>query len=50
MLRTAPSHLRFGHFEYFAWSGPGGEDPRPHRLCAALPLPELADGAELLPK
>ena len=23
VLRTAPSHLRFGHFEYFAWSGQG---------------------------
>jgi uncharacterized protein YdiU (UPF0061 family) len=27
VLRTAPSHLRFGHFEYFAWSGQGEKIP-----------------------
>lgn len=27
LLRTAPSHLRFGHIEYFAWSGQGDRIP-----------------------
>ena len=43
--RAEPSALRS-----FLSISPGagrGEDPGPHRLCAALPLPELADGAEL---
>ncbi|ENY71786.1 hypothetical protein G114_11255 [Aeromonas diversa CDC 2478-85] len=27
VLRTAPNHLRFGHIEYFAWSGQGERIP-----------------------
>ncbi|MDO2949515.1 protein adenylyltransferase SelO [Aeromonas simiae] len=27
VLRAAPSHLRFGHIEYFAWSGQGERIP-----------------------
>ncbi|MGL5815266.1 MAG: protein adenylyltransferase SelO [Aeromonas sp.] len=47
VLRTAPSHLRFGHFEYFAWSGQGEKIPALIDYALRHHFPELADGAEL---
>lgn len=47
VLRTAPSHLRFGHFEYFAWSGQGEKIPGLIDYALRHHFPELNDGAEL---
>lgn len=47
VLRTAPSHLRFGHFEYFAWSGQGEKIPTLIDYARRYHFPELTDGAEL---
>lgn len=47
VLRTAPSHLRFGHFEYFAWSGQGEKIPALIDYLLRHHFPELNDGAEL---
>ncbi|HHQ4568249.1 TPA: protein adenylyltransferase SelO, partial [Aeromonas hydrophila] len=47
VLRTAPSHLRFGHVEYFAWSGQGERIPALIDYLLRHYFPELADGAEL---
>lgn len=47
VLRTAPSHLRFGHFEYFAWSGQGEKIPALIDYALRHHFPELANGAEL---
>jgi uncharacterized protein YdiU (UPF0061 family) len=47
VLRTAPSHLRFGHFEYFAWSGQGEKIPALIDYARCYHFPELTDGAEL---
>ena len=47
VLRTAPSHLRFGHFEYFAWSGQGEKIPALIDYLLRHHFPELESGAEL---
>ncbi|MFM5880068.1 YdiU family protein [Aeromonas sanarellii] len=47
VLRTAPSHLRFGHVEYFAWSGQGEKIPLLIDYALRHHFPELTDGAEL---
>ncbi|MFC5704751.1 protein adenylyltransferase SelO [Aeromonas eucrenophila] len=47
VLRTAPSHLRFGHVEYFAWSGQGEKIPALIDYLLRHHFPELNDGAEL---
>ena len=47
VLRTAPSHLRFGHFEYFAWSGQGEKIPQLIDYLLRHHFPELSNGAEL---
>ena len=47
VLRTAPSHLRFGHFEYFAWSGQGEKIPALINYLLRHHFPELESGAEL---
>ncbi|WP_412705814.1 hypothetical protein Aerorivi_00181 [Aeromonas rivipollensis] len=47
VLRTAPSHLRFGHFEYFAWSGQGEKIPALIDYALRHHFPELESGAEL---
>lgn len=47
VLRTAPSHLRFGHFEYFAWSGQGEKIPQLIDYLLRHHFLELESGAEL---
>ncbi|MFB2862950.1 YdiU family protein [Aeromonas sp. MdU4] len=47
VLRTAPSHLRFGHIEYFAWSGQGERIPALIDYLLHHHFPEQASGAEL---
>lgn len=47
VLRTAPSHLRFGHIEYFAWSGQGEKIPLLIDYLLRHHFPELENGAEL---
>ncbi|MFM4826688.1 YdiU family protein [Aeromonas bivalvium] len=47
VLRTAPSHLRFGQFEYFAWSGQGEKIPLLIDYLLRHHFPELESGAEL---
>ncbi|WP_348685486.1 protein adenylyltransferase SelO [Aeromonas bestiarum] len=47
VLRTAPSHLRFGHIEYFAWSGQGEKIPLLINYLLRHHFPELNNGAEL---
>ena len=47
VLRTAPSHLRFGHIEYFAWSGQGERIPPLIDYLLRHHFPELESGAEL---
>lgn len=47
VLRTAPSHLRFGHVEYFAWSGQGEKIPALIDYLLRHHFPELDSGAEL---
>lgn len=47
VLRTAPSHLRFGHIEYFAWSGQGEKIPPLIEYLLRHHFPELENGAEL---
>ncbi|MFM4973453.1 YdiU family protein [Aeromonas veronii] len=47
VLRTAPSHLRFGHIEYFAWSGQGEKIPPLIDYLLRHHFPELESGAEL---
>ncbi|TNI80244.1 protein adenylyltransferase SelO [Aeromonas sobria] len=47
VLRTAPSHLRFGHLEYFAWSGQGEKIPPLIDYLLRHHFPELESGAEL---
>ncbi|MFM1714299.1 protein adenylyltransferase SelO [Aeromonas salmonicida] len=47
VLRTAPSHLRFGHIEYFAWSGQGEKIPALIDYLLRYHFPELENGAEL---
>ncbi|HHQ4673706.1 TPA: protein adenylyltransferase SelO [Aeromonas veronii] len=47
VLRTAPSHLRFGHIEYFAWSGQGEKIPHLIDYLLCHHFPELESGAEL---
>ncbi|MEN3801869.1 YdiU family protein [Aeromonas veronii] len=47
VLRTAPSHLRFGHIEYFAWSGQGEKIPQLIDYLLRHYFPELESGAEL---
>lgn len=47
VLRTARSHLRFGHFEYFAWSGQGEKIPALIDYLLRHHFPELESGAEL---
>ncbi|PJG59895.1 protein adenylyltransferase SelO [Aeromonas cavernicola] len=47
VLRTAPSHLRFGHIEYFAWSGQGEKIPLLLDYLLRHHFPELNNGAEL---
>ncbi|MFM5424001.1 YdiU family protein [Aeromonas veronii] len=47
VLRTAPSHLRFGHIEYFAWSGQGERIPHLIDYLLRHHFPELESGAEL---
>ncbi|HEH9401025.1 TPA: YdiU family protein [Aeromonas sobria] len=47
VLRTAPSHLRFGHLEYFAWSGQGEKIPLLIDYLLRHHFPELENGAEL---
>ncbi|HDX8597677.1 TPA: YdiU family protein [Aeromonas dhakensis] len=47
VLRTAPSHLRFGHVEYFAWSGQGEKIPALIDYALRHHFQELANGAEL---
>ncbi|WOE84624.1 protein adenylyltransferase SelO [Aeromonas veronii] len=47
VLRTAPSHLRFGHIEYFAWSGQGEKIPHLIDYLLRYHFPELESGAEL---
>ncbi|MGY3894037.1 protein adenylyltransferase SelO [Aeromonas enterica] len=47
VLRTAPSHLRFGHIEYFAWSGQGEKIPALIDYLLRHHFPELSNGAEL---
>ncbi|MCF7743179.1 protein adenylyltransferase SelO [Aeromonas veronii] len=47
VLRTAPSHLRFGHIEYFAWSGQGEKIPHLIDYLLRHHFPELESGAEL---
>ncbi|HEH9439007.1 TPA: YdiU family protein [Aeromonas sobria] len=47
VLRTAPGHLRFGHLEYFAWSGQGEKIPPLIDYLLRHHFPELESGAEL---
>ncbi|WP_421333105.1 protein adenylyltransferase SelO [Aeromonas sp. 603607] len=47
VLRTAPSHLRFGHIEYFAWSGQGEKIPPLIDYLRRHHFPEQESGAEL---
>ncbi|WP_429023555.1 protein adenylyltransferase SelO [Aeromonas allosaccharophila] len=47
VLRTAPSHLRFGHIEYFAWSGQGEKIPPLIDYLLHHHFPTLESGAEL---
>jgi len=47
VLRTALSHLRFGHIEYFAWSGQGEKIPHLIDYLLRHYFPELESGAEL---
>ena len=47
VLRTAPSHLRFGHIEYFAWSGQGEKIPPLIDYLLRHQFTELENGAEL---
>jgi uncharacterized protein YdiU (UPF0061 family) len=47
VLRTAPSHLRFGHIEYFAWSGQREKIPLLLDYLLRHHFPELENGAEL---
>ena len=47
VLRTAPSHLRFGHIEYFAWSGQGEKIPQLIDYLLRHHFSELESGAEL---
>ncbi|MGL6003741.1 protein adenylyltransferase SelO [Aeromonas sobria] len=47
VLRTAPSHLRFGHIEYFAWSGQGEKISPLIDYLLRHHFPELENGAEL---
>jgi uncharacterized protein YdiU (UPF0061 family) len=47
VLRTAPSHLRFGHIEYFAWSGQGEKIPPLIDYLLRHHFTELENGAEL---
>jgi len=47
VLRTAPSHLRFGHIEYFAWNGQGERIPLLIDYLLRHHFPDLANGAEL---
>ncbi|MFB2701228.1 protein adenylyltransferase SelO [Aeromonas veronii] len=47
VLRTAPSHLRFGHIEYFAWSGQGEKIPPLIDYLLRHHFPELESGVEL---
>ncbi|MGL6150928.1 MAG: protein adenylyltransferase SelO [Aeromonas sobria] len=47
VLRTAPSHLRFGHLEYFAWSGQGEKIPPLIDYLLRHHFPGLESGAEL---
>ncbi len=47
VLRTAPSHLRFGHFEYFAWSGQGEKIPALIDYARRHHFRDLTNGAEL---
>ncbi|MCR4448078.1 YdiU family protein [Aeromonas veronii] len=47
VLRTAPSHLRFGHIEYFAWSGQGEKIPLLIDYLLRHHFPELENCAEL---
>ncbi|MEV3812979.1 protein adenylyltransferase SelO [Aeromonas allosaccharophila] len=47
VLRTAPSHLRFGHIEYFAWSGQGEKIPQLIDYLLCHHFPEQENGAEL---
>ncbi|MCF5728404.1 YdiU family protein [Aeromonas veronii] len=47
VLRTAPSHLRFGHIEYFAWSGQAEKIPHLIDYLLRHHFPELESGAEL---
>ncbi|HHQ4570775.1 TPA: protein adenylyltransferase SelO [Aeromonas veronii] len=47
VLRTAPSHLRFGHIEYFAWSGQGEKIPQLIDYLLRHHFPEQENGAEL---
>ncbi|TNI89188.1 protein adenylyltransferase SelO [Aeromonas allosaccharophila] len=47
VLRTAPSHLRFGHIEYFAWSGQGEKIPPLIDYLLRHHFPEQENGAEL---
>ncbi|HEH9426566.1 TPA: YdiU family protein [Aeromonas sobria] len=47
VLRTAPSHLRFGHLEYFAWSGQGEKIPPLIDYLLRHHFPALESGAEL---
>ena len=47
VLRTAPSHLRFGHIEYFAWSGQGEKIPPLIDYLLRHHFPTLESGAEL---
>ncbi|MEB8286801.1 YdiU family protein [Aeromonas veronii] len=47
VLRTAPSHLRFGHIEYFAWSGQGEKIPPLIEYLLCHHFPTLESGAEL---
>ncbi|WDO01978.1 YdiU family protein [Aeromonas allosaccharophila] len=47
VLRTVPSHLRFGHIEYFAWSGQGEKIPPLIEYLLRHHFPTLESGAEL---
>ncbi|HDT6075544.1 TPA: YdiU family protein [Aeromonas veronii bv. veronii] len=47
VLRTAPGHLRFGHIEYFSWSGQGEKIPPLIDYLLRHHFPEQESGAEL---
>jgi serine/tyrosine/threonine adenylyltransferase len=47
VLRTAPCHIRFGQFEYFAWSGQGEKIPALIDYLLRHHFPDLENGAEL---